>query len=776
MSLMAKNFPIKDVSLLSQMEASSRQNYRPIYSVHRWWARRLGVIFRTIAISLFAKTENPTDILNLSDRGKYSPMFNKRSSSSKKKSCSYPRSLYYLIGAPSDIINEVRKENEHLYQLTIDTTRVLSRSVILDPFCGGGTTLVEVNRLGGHVLGYDINPIAWWTTRVELIPCSSKDIEEGFNVLKSVIAEKLLDLYKTRCSRCHSLADAMYIFWVRWVHCPSCSEEIYLFKYNWLAKPSKTYLGTVTCPNPSCFHVFSLRKPRNEESELVNCPSCHLQFNPSVGPYRRGKYYCRSCGYVGHLKQDLSSGKVKEYLRMHAVEFYCPTCNYRGYHEILREDQNRYLEAENLFEKQKNLLLYPRQEIPRGTINDSLLASGITHYHELFSKRQLIGLSWLLEAIMNLEDVSESVQDLLLSAFSSSLEYHNLLCQYNYSYRKITNLFNHHVYTKTPIPVENNIWGAKYGAGTFRSFIRKIIKAKKYAENPFERLPQNKTPFFSGKIGARMSPSPQNFFQEVRRYHQVTERGRDNWRHHPTSLPLAYLSCSSSLQLGAIPTGSIDAIITDPPYYDNIQYSELSNFFYVWSREALKTKYNWFQHPNVSNDEEIVSSNHAGKDYLRFQRLLTNVWKECHRVLKHDGRLVFTYHHSDLLGWSTLLFSLVDANFVIEGVFPVVAEISYNPHVKKESSITHDIIFLCKKRTGNSPTITIEQLYYAWKEAYHEVRDRLSRDQLKDSDDFVVRMGVFLKVLSRDGINLLSKCSNINQKYDFVLQLAREFT
>ncbi len=775
MSLMAKNFPVKEVSFLARMEARSRQNYRPIYSIHRWWARRLGVIFRTIPLSLFARTENPQHVLDLSKKMAEETTLKQASPLKKDDWDSYPPSLYFLVGAPRDVLDRLKKYDPQLHQLTVETERTLSKSIILDPFFGGGTTLVEFNRLGGNVIGYDINPMAWWTTRMELTPCTVDEIKKGFNFLKTRVKEQLLELYKTRCPHCKSLVDAMYVFWVRWIHCPECANEIYLFKYHWIVKPSLNRLGTIICPNPSCFHVFPLTiEDSSNIDDNVQCPSCGDNFNPNVGAYHRGKYSCHSCGHVGHLKQDLTKRRVKERLKMHAIEFYCENCNQRGYHPVYPEDKKRFEIAATLFEEQKDDLLFPRQEIPSGAANNALLAHGFRFYQDLFTKRQLLGLSWLLKAILELENVRKQVKELLLTAFSSSLEYHNMLCQYNYSYRKITNLFNHHAYTKTTIPVENNIWGAKYGAGTYRSFVRKVIKAKQYAENPFDRRPQDKTKYHSGKIGARFVSNPRQLL------HQCLEKKSDGTTssldQSRSALPLAYIACASSLNLETVPSNSIDAVITDPPYYDNIQYSELSNFFHVWLRLGTKNYTRYFQTQHVDKNEEIIGSKHDGRNHLYFKRLLTKAWKECHRVLKNHGRLVFTYHHSTITGWIALLLSLVDANFIIEEVFPVLSEISYNPHVKKEASITHDIIFLCKKRDEKPRDVTVEQLNNMFSEKYHEIKIRMTPHQLRNSDDLVVRMGTLLKILSHHQIKKEPTTPlDGKQRFSFYEKIASQF-
>ncbi len=86
-------------------------------------------------------------------------------------------------------------------------------------------------------------------------------------------------------------------------------------------------------------------------------------------------------------------------------------------------------------------------------------------------------------------------------------------------------------------------------------------------------------------------------------------------------------------------------MITEPPYYDNVHYSELSNFFYVWL--ARLTRHPGFQGDLVPTEGEAVVNKGQGKDESEYLRLLTAVFRECHRVLKAEGRLIFTFHHTN---------------------------------------------------------------------------------------------------------------------------------
>jgi adenine-specific DNA methylase len=136
--------------------------------------------------------------------------------------------------------------------------------------------------------------------------------------------------------------------------------------------------------------------------------------------------------------------------------------------------------------------------------------------------------------------------------------------------------------------------------------------------------------------------------------------------------PIIFDTNSDQVQLNVgdssyidIPDNSVDAIITDPPYFDNVMYSELSNFFYVWLREILKDRYKHFFTNLVPNKSEAIKNKVQGKDDKDFQNLLTSIFLEAGRKLKDQGLMVFTFHHKETKAWSSILKSVLDANFFI---------------------------------------------------------------------------------------------------------------
>jgi len=123
-------------------------------------------------------------------------------------------------------------------------------------------------------------------------------------------------------------------------------------------------------------------------------------------------------------------------------------------------------------------------------------------------------------------------------------------------------------------------------------------------------------------------------------------------------------------------------VITDPPYYDNVQYSELSDYFYVWLRECLQDEYEEFSPELVPKAREIVANRSANKDEKFFVDSLSNVFSEANRVLKSDGEMIFTYHHNENKAWSVILQALIRSGFTIAGAYPVQSEMPNNPQFR----------------------------------------------------------------------------------------------
>ena len=162
-----------------------------------------------------------------------------------------------------------------------------------------------------------------------------------------------------------------------------------------------------------------------------------------------------------------------------------------------------------------------------------------------------------------------------------------------------------------------------------------------------------------------------------------------------------YLECGSSDQIN-LPDQSIDLVVTDPPFFDNVHYSELADFFLSWQ---ILYPHGFNNQSTTRNIKEVQDT-----DSNQFSIKLGNVFTECYRVMKDDGLLIFTYHHSHKDGWTSLVEALLGSGFSVINTHPVKSEMSVAmPKIQAKEPIQVDIIFVCKKRIMDfrvSETIT----------------------------------------------------------------------
>ena len=672
MSYILKDFPIERLNEIALKEANAK---KPIYQIHKWWARRLGSVFRMIILATFL---------------------------------------------PQDI------SEDELWRKFYQKTD-LGGKIILDPFMGGGTTVVEALKLGCKVIGIDINPVAWFITKKEVEPLDLEKFEAEFKKLEERVANRIKKYYKTICPKCGEEADVMYVFWVKKLRCLKCGKDVPLYDSFTIASLNNK-LHLAFCP--SCNELIKTEKLR----EKVTCPNCGTEFVPSDGYAKRGQYLCPHCGGKGDILRAVQrEGKVPD-ATMYAIEYYCPHCNERGYKRPDEYDYKLFLSAKEEFERLRDKLLFPRQKIPLGKETKRLLNYNYKYFYEMFNERQLLSLSILLEEILKIED--ENVREFMILTFSDAVNANNMFSKYNRRARKLEPLFGHHTYWIPNIPVENNVWGTKYGRGTFVSCVDKTLHAKKYMLHPYE------TKVKSSKA------------EKVIVGNNVKARLGEDFDDLLNDKADVILKAQTSEDLSFIPDKSVDAVITDPPYYDNVMYSELADFFYIWQKLALEDKYEYFRGEYSPRSREILRNSAQNKGDEFFIKGLTNVFKECNRVLKDDGLLVFTFHHEKTEAWASTLRAILEAHeegwprFVISAIYPVRAEGRTGVH---REGIRYDVIIVCRKTFEEPERISWEKLKDEIHEKAREVLERLwlSGRDLSDEDMFVIAMGKCLEIYSK---------------------------
>ena len=674
------------ITKLAQEETGKRQYYRPVYSLHKWWARRPGALFR--AIILLA---------------------------AKRHSC---EQLFQNIG-----MEQISRDSEYFQ------SHDLSDIVIFDPFMGGGTTLVEANRMGAKVIGCDINPVSHWIVQETLKEIDIERLQTYFAQLEQTAGAKIKLLYKTRCNVCGHDADGMHAFWVRYVNCRNCEKPVYLFKRYFLnagmkrnQKISRANPAVVVCPD-----CHELNKFHGGAS--CSCEHCGMVFHPNDVIFDKGYYSCSHCQTKKNSLIETIQNAHELHEKMIAIEYFCPRCNQRLYKAPDKVDSAKITEVEGQFEKSKDILLFPRQEIPYGSSSARWRAHKFKHYYQVFNARQIIAFNILFEAIQEIPE--QTYREAFITIFSNSLEYNNMMTPYNYPHRKLHHLFNYHALPLTTTPVENCVWGvSNEGAGTFVNCYNRYVKAKEYCKRPFDKY-KNAT----GKIYTVYSENEKIYAQFASSFDELKSTRRGVWLH-----------CRDSSHLPQIPDNSVDYVITDPPYHDNIHYSELSNFFYVWLKLFHLSPY--FSEDHVPIENEAIVNAGMAKNEEDYQHLMTDVFKECRRVLKDSGRMIFTFHHKKRQAWWIILKAIVDGGFVVSDYFPVVSEYKVNPHVRNKQSLDMDLVIICQKKpVALDSAVFLRDIIYASVE--RKLKSLKAIPRMTEDRLFFYIMGEVLKSGSR---------------------------
>jgi adenine-specific DNA methylase len=694
------NFPLEQLTPIAKIESGAKQWVRPIYSMHKWWAGRLGSIFRTICLSVFTDSARPEDVWEK-----------------------------YL------------QKND------------LDGKIVYDPFMGQGTTIAEALRLKCKAIGVDINPVAWWTARKMIEKVDVNNLMKTFKELEKKVAEDIKYYYKTKCPKCGRTADVMYYLWVKEIPCISCSNNIYLFRNYILYTDKNTGALTLLCPK--CWHVFE-QTPTDGNAK---CPACSLEFDPYKSMVGGGNYNC-TCGQKYSILKTLQRNKHPPNHKLYAIEYLCPTCSKRGYKRIDENDRKLFQEAKERFDREKDKLLFPQQKIPPGVKTNALLNYNYTHFYQMFNERELLCLSILLKAILEIEGKNE--KKLLLTCFSNALNFNSIFTFYNGGRRELEPVFTLHAYHIPNTPAENNVWGAKLGRGTFRRNFDMLVRAKKYNISPYEKIKKK------GKTEEFRIPGEVLDGKFCDTFEELTNNGN------------VMLRCQTSEKID-LPSNSVDAVITDPPYFDNVMYSELADFFYVWLREALKDEYEEFKPELSPKLNEIVKNKVQGKDEQFFIDGITRVFKECHRVLKGNGPMVFTYHHKQSQAWAAVLEAILQSNFQITAMYPIESEILSSIHIKNVDAIEYDAIIVCRKRTDEK-AITFEkyeeELYLKAKDIIEN--ERKKRPTLSKGDISVIVFGKCLEIYSKYYPHVTDKGEDVsveeatNKVWEIIDQLKEE--
>lgn len=656
-------FPFDIFSEIAEIESWRKEIYRPIYHTHKWWAQRLGSIFRGLILS----------------------------------------------GALPHEKNIYSK-----YSKNID----LNGYVVFDPFMGSGTTIGEAIKLGCSAIGRDINTVAYNIVKTSLLNNSKTECIKTFNVIEENVSNIIKNFYKTKIN--NQYFDVLYYFWVKFVECPDCSSEIDLFsnyifsKHAYSKKHSKV---NIICPK--CYEIIESDIKIND----VKCTSCSYQFNPHVSNVNTSKVTCEKCNKQYKIL-DLINGVPKQ--KMYA-KMYLDENDNKKYSKINEYDIKLFNECKKKIAKIG--IPIEKIQIENGYNTKQALNYGYKYWHEFFNERQLLSLSFLVDEINNIKN--DNLRKAFAILFCGVLEFNNTFTSFKgEGTGAVRHMFSHHILKPERTPIEANVWGTPKSSGSFSTLFKsRLLRAIDYKENPFEIIP---------RIVNNQKKSEKIFFPDNKKLMNVHLANTFKELKKEQSV---YLSCGDSSKTD-IADKSVDLVVTDPPFFDNVHYSELADFFFVWHKLFFK---------NICNADTTTRSIDEVQDteHKNFSHKLTKVFRECNRILKDKGYLIFSYHHSKHEGWLALAESITNSGFNLIKCYPVKSELSVaTPKLQTKNPINTDIIMVCKKSNEDlrSPKELTDLIISVKAEVDHKINKLIEKNIIISKNDIQILFNAQLLV------------------------------
>ena len=720
-------FPVKAVSNFSKKEKSVRHGH--ISTLHIWWARRPLSASRSTAYA--ALIPFPDDEKSIKEESEFITSLSEWKNSSNQT-----------------LLKKARKK--------ILTSNGGKPPKVLDPFGGGGSIPLEALRLGAETYVTEYNPVANLVLRSTLEYAQKfSEIKENKLSAKQETAKyenKLIADLKTwskwTISEVKKEINSVYdvknetvagYIWARTVPCqnPKCGAEIPLMKQFWLVNKSKKKL--------TLFPIITDKKISFEIRDITS--DNKKQFDPSKGTIHKAKIECLICKTRMDNKTLKNMFVEKKDGEKLIVVIHQTDKNIKKYRISNENDLQLFENAKKILKHKRKILKekngcdpIPQEFIP--TPSNTEYTKGGTHYlrvepygmtkwGDLFNERQQLAHITCVEKI--------------------KLAYDEMLkINYDPEYAKIITTYISLIFDKQ-IDYNSKLCRWRSRESTGNTFGRQSIPMiwDYFELNPFGLLSSNwnTSTTWVVKVIEHLSASSSN-------------PAKIN---HGSATNLLYSD------------EFFDAIFTDPPYYDNIFYSLISNFFYVWLKRGLGHLYpELFSTPLAPSTSEVVAElpiviGMSKKDALKkldvktkkdFEELLMRSFSEICRVLKKDGVVIIVYAHKSTSGWETLINSILNSGLVITAAWPINTELT-NRLVANESAALSSSIYMVGRKWERESIGFYREIKKEMKKYLAKKLDLLWNEGISGADFFISAIGSAIEVFGKyekivdDGDNVI---------------------
>jgi len=684
--------PIAALGEESVRERRSMTALPPTYYLHVWWARRPLVASRAAVLaSLLPEDSDQSKFLHMLGIHGDPVASRRRIDAARRKGERFAGEAYSYSRAFSYVPNEPDR-----HWARAEYSRLgLDQIVVLDPTAGGGSIPFESARLGLNTFGNDLNPVAALIERATI----ELPLKHGLAVLREFerIASEYLERREKRLlpffppEPAENAIPTNFI-WARTIRCPHC-EGLVPLSPNWRLAPDGTGARMLPengkGPGDTTRHVrFTIVSKAKEQSPgTVSGGDATCPFD-DCGRLIAGDHI-KAEAQAGRMGQQLYTVVFKKKLITGHTKVGKPKEKWvRGYRAPRPEDDLSQAVAEALAEKLPDweaMDMVPTERVPADINDDRPIQYGMPLWRDLFSPRQLLGHGTAVEVFRELIDEEKAADrwnEVTAGAFAylslsldKMLNYNSRMSVWMSTREVMANTFNRHdfAFCWSHAEMAPLIVGLGYDWA-----IEQTAKC-------------------IGELVALTRPDAGA---------TASLQSRFNFDGAPVFTPPPItLTCKSGDSLDHIADASIDAVVMDPPYYDNVMYAELSDFFYVWLKRTAGYIYTeLFRRALTDKENEAVANPAkfkgekgakalAGRDY---QQRMAAIFTEMRRVLKPDGIMTLMFTHKATGAWDALTKGLMEAGFAITASWPINTEAEGSLHIKDKSAANSTVFLVCR--------------------------------------------------------------------------------
>ena len=676
--------PFEAIGAESQRERGASSALPPLYFLHVWWARRpLTVSRAAILAGLLPQWSEdwPTHLRQKFPTAEaYQAWFTRlvgiqgdpvagRKLIRWAKQRDIKLKEHPYGGAPRAFTVSPSQEDLETMLNLLELTWGTREITVMDPMAGGGSIPFEALRYGFTVLAGELNPVASVILKATLdYPARfgldlADDIRRWGDVWAKRVEKRLADFFPRQPGE-----NIFAYLWARTVACPTTGKPVPLSPNWWLSKGS----------NPVAVRL--LTDPAWDEPRFEIVRGDAIDFDPDEGTVSRGVGRSPWTGEAidgDYIKREAQAGRMGQMLYAVAVkrrggfDFRPPTAEdltaVRLAEAALVENLPRWEAAG----------LVPREPFPGGNDPRPLLY-GMPTWADMFSPRQLLSLVTFLETLWEVgaemrremeEELAVAMETYLALALDKTVAYNCRTSRWHSGRTVMAPQFERHDFS------------FKWSHGEFDAAHNLLPWAISQIEDAYKGL-------------AKLAVSA-----------QLPLWGGDG------GSPIERLQIwqGSATDLSRVESGSVHLICVDPPYYDNVMYAELSDFFYVWLKRSVGHLYPEFFRDHLTNKDDEAVANPARfsslgrkrKDLAKrdYERKMAACFREMARVLRDDGVLTVMFTHKQVEAWDTLATALIGAGFTIKASWPVHTESEHSLHQAKKNAAASTILLVCRKRT-----------------------------------------------------------------------------